>query len=370
MSEFKKRVFGCVIVKSVNSNYNADFSKQPRTLPNGTVYATDKALKYLIKFFIKQNYADKKIMYFKQLNSENVPLTLEESYIKLFESIPQMTIKKPKKGKSDKEEEKNVIDKLSMLSNILSCIDVRLFGATFAMKSKNENVNISVHGPVQICHGVNRYPENIIYSEQILSPFRNDKEEKAGSKGEEEKVAQASTLGSQFKLLEGHYVHHFSINPCNLKSHFENLKNNKKIDDKSEVLLSEDDIRIFKEAISKCVTYFDSSSKAGTENELLLWIELPENDKRIIPNLTEYININRNGDKVVIDLRKVDELLKSMGLTAECIYYNNNDNLSILKDKDKSSITLEFLSESIKCNDELKEKSEDKNSETKENTDK
>ena len=34
---FKNRVFGCVIVKSINSNYNSDFSHQPRTLPDGTV---------------------------------------------------------------------------------------------------------------------------------------------------------------------------------------------------------------------------------------------------------------------------------------------------------------------------------------------
>ncbi len=49
MTEFNKRVFGCVLVKSINSNYNADFSHQPRTLPNGVVYATDKALKFAIK---------------------------------------------------------------------------------------------------------------------------------------------------------------------------------------------------------------------------------------------------------------------------------------------------------------------------------
>ena len=47
--EFNNRVFGCVVVKSINSNYNADFSGQPRTLPDGTVYATDKALKYAIR---------------------------------------------------------------------------------------------------------------------------------------------------------------------------------------------------------------------------------------------------------------------------------------------------------------------------------
>ena len=49
---FKNRVFGCVVIKSVNSNYNADFSHQPRTLPDGSVYATDKALKYTVRNYI------------------------------------------------------------------------------------------------------------------------------------------------------------------------------------------------------------------------------------------------------------------------------------------------------------------------------
>ena len=52
---FKNRVFGCVVIKSVNSNYNADFSHQPRTLPDGSVYATDKALKYTVRNYIDKN---------------------------------------------------------------------------------------------------------------------------------------------------------------------------------------------------------------------------------------------------------------------------------------------------------------------------
>lgn len=47
--EFKNRVFGAVIIKSINSNFNADFTHHPRTLPDGVVYSTDKALKYAVK---------------------------------------------------------------------------------------------------------------------------------------------------------------------------------------------------------------------------------------------------------------------------------------------------------------------------------
>lgn len=61
---FKNRVFGCVVIKSVNSNYNADFSHQPRTLPDGSVYATDKALKYTVRNYIDKNYPEDKVFYF------------------------------------------------------------------------------------------------------------------------------------------------------------------------------------------------------------------------------------------------------------------------------------------------------------------
>lgn len=63
-TKFTKRAFGCAIIKSIDGNYNADFTKQPRTLLDGTVYATDKALKYTIRHFLHQNYSEDKIFWF------------------------------------------------------------------------------------------------------------------------------------------------------------------------------------------------------------------------------------------------------------------------------------------------------------------
>jgi len=59
-TKFKNRVFGAAIVKAINSNYNADFTGQPRTLPDGTVYATDKAFKYTIRNYVKDVFLVKK----------------------------------------------------------------------------------------------------------------------------------------------------------------------------------------------------------------------------------------------------------------------------------------------------------------------
>ena len=86
MTNFKNRVFGAAIVKAVNSNYNADFSGQPRTLPSGTVYATDKAFKYTIKNYLKDNYSGEYIFYFKRVDSEINALTLKDAY-KTYQEI-------------------------------------------------------------------------------------------------------------------------------------------------------------------------------------------------------------------------------------------------------------------------------------------
>ncbi|MBN2518931.1 MAG: type I CRISPR-associated protein Cas7 [Bacteroidales bacterium] len=277
MGKYNKRVFGSVIVKAINSNYNADFSGQPRTLPNGKVYATDKALKYAIKNYIKDIYTSEKVFYFKRLSNEFIPYSLEEAYEKMF------------------PENKETKDKKVVTKDILSCIDIRLFGATFAKKGKN-NIAISIHGPVQINHGVNIWKEDNIFTEQIMSPFRNPDE-----KSEEK---EATTLGRQSKLQEGHYVHHFSINP-------QNLQDITILAGAGTDELSDEDINKLKEAMRRGVTYYDSAAKAGSENEILVWTELVEGSKLVIPNFTSLIKIidEREDGKAVFDFKALTDVL-------------------------------------------------------------
>ncbi len=307
-TEFKNRVFGCVIVKSINSNYNADFTHQPRTLPNGIVYATDKALKYTIKYYLLKNYPGEKIFNFKRLTENMNPFDLAGAYKNMF-------------NEEVKDNEKDLI-----LRNLLSCLDIRLFGATFAPKGTGiDSKNISIHGTVQINHGVNRFPENSIYSEQIMSPFRNP-----GEEGSEEKTM--STLGTQSKLKEGHYIHHFSVNPKNMEEHFKRANSDK-------LILSIDDIKKLKEAMRRGVTYYDSASKSGTENELLLWIQLKDDSTTVMPNFTELIDVTRKDDKVEIDLNRLtQELSKYTDIETIEMYYNNSTT-DVLKQPDKITVS-------------------------------
>ena len=276
LTTFNQRVFGCAIIKSINSNYNADFTHQPRTLPDGTVYATDKALKYTVRHYLSRRYPEEKLFYFRSLSNQMQPRTLDETYTHHFGDLP--------KGKDE------VIRK-TVANKLLSCIDVRLFGGTFA--SKKGKANLSLHGPVQISHGINRFPEGVIYSEQIMSPFRNS--------GEKNKDSTMTTLGTQSKLSEGHYVHHFSINPHNLDE-LVRLSGGQ--------ALSKADVQKLKEALASGVSLYDSAAKAGTENELTLWIQLQAGSLLVLPSLVEKVEIRSEEDRRLIDLSKVSELLQ------------------------------------------------------------
>lgn len=416
--KFSNRVFGLVMVKSTVSNYNADFTKQPRTLPSGTIYATDKALKYTVKHLIKKYYEkiqldekgrnlierkNNRVMYFRTYDGDMKPRTLGETYKVMFGDLPKKqketknktintstdffvyyyndqevtgylneklkskdlkdyfksleesgterfgnqryfeNIFKGKKKKIDEIQnspdfeaanEENIdeyyfyydlagkftkidgevddirlvikelddlvtggFDKFEILKNLLKCIDVRLFGATFA-----DQTNISIHGPLQITHGIDRSGKNseLRFSEQIMSPFRNSNEKSVEN--------DATTLGTQFQLEEGHYVHQFSLNPSNLNTHNQNLKDDEK------VFIDTSDIEILKESLRKGVTDYDSASKKGSENELFLWIELREDSNLVLPNMQFLINVDleKKDGKSVVDLTNVVQLLESL----------------------------------------------------------
>jgi len=321
MTNFKNRVFGAAIIKAVNSNYNADFTGQPRTLPDGTVYATDKAFKYTIKNYIKDNYTgDNKneyIFYFKRHDEEINALTLEDAY-KVY-----------RKAFLKNDEEIDAKDKAKVALELLKCIDIRLFGATFAMKAKGGNIAVSIHGPVQINHGINIWHENNIYTEQIIAPFRNPREENIVGEEEERRTGQ-TTIGRQSKLKEGHYLHHFSVNPKNLEEIVE-------ISGADAKSLSVEDINILKEAMKRGATYYDSASKAGTENELLIWVQLQENSKIVLPNFSSLIKMKdkKEDGKVILDLTELSDILEQYEKDIESIEIFRNDTSVKIENKPK-----------------------------------
>ena len=129
-----KRVYGVLGISSIMANWNADFSGYPKSMSDGTVFGSDKALKYPMKKMWDNE--GKKVLYIKSMKfSEKdgslVPKSMKERYEEIFE------IKDLKEEKETKQ----------ILKNLMSAVDVKNFGATFA--ESVAKVNVSITGAVQ-----------------------------------------------------------------------------------------------------------------------------------------------------------------------------------------------------------------------------
>ena len=222
---------GLIIVKSENSLFNADFSGSPRQLPDkvGTIYATDKAIKYCIRSYMRDR-DEKKVFVFREKKEDGSSMNIDDKYESMFGSKP---------------DEKDTYGK-GVLKNLLTMRDVRLFGNLYA----GNKVNVSVTGPIQISYGVNKGKHNIKFDNQILSPWKNLKKDEA----------KQNTLGSETKSSCVHYVYDYFVNPNTLIG--------------EGAALLKDDIDVFKEACRKSVSETNSASKVGSFNELFLYIEM------------------------------------------------------------------------------------------------
>lgn len=289
----KKRVYGIIGIKSIMSNWNADFSGYPKSTSDGEVFGSDKALKYPMKKMWDDN--GEKVLYIKSYKIDDDskkkdevklrPRSLKERYEKIFEV-------------SDLATEK---DSRNVVKNLFLATDVKQFGATFA-EAKN---NISITGAVQINQGFNIYEGHSVEEQQILSPFRD------GTKDE----ADASTLGTKIVSSEAHYIYPFVVNP---KAY------NNYVDMEVTDGYTEEDYKKFKEAALISATAFNTNSKTGCENEISIFIETEED--LYIPNLAGFIEFRKENNKGIFTF-KFKDLLEALDqrINNVEIYYNPYD---------------------------------------------
>lgn len=298
-SNFTNRVYGCVIVKAINANYNADFNGLPRRLKSdGNFYATDKSFKWLIRNYIMKNYDAEKILFTKHYDDKQNTMKLKEAFEKLT-------------SYSTKDNMKDEI-----LPKLLDFIDVKLFGAAFTPEGTRDN-NISLHGVVQISHAMDIYKKGKVYTDEILAPF--------------------TAIGSMSKATEAHYIHNFSVNP-------KNLLNIAKEDKKDTKYLTHKDIAILKNAFNNAATFYDSHSKSGVENELSIYVTLNEDSELVLPSFSQFIDFKKgkDGEKNSFDLSRLISFLNKYDSQIESIEiycideltelkYNMPDNMEIIK---------------------------------------
>ncbi len=283
-----KRVYGVVGIKSRLANWNADFTGRPKTTSNGDVFGSDKAFKYPIKKMWEAN--GEKVLYVKSYKNEKSNLqarTLEERYEQIF-------------NQKVKEEK----DKAELLKKLFSAIDVKNFGATFAVGSNN----ISITGAVQVGQGLNKYDETSTEVIDILSPFTNEKNEDAKN----------TSIGKKIVSNEAHYFYPFSINPENYNIYTNEIENLEGY--------NEEDYQKFKEACLVAATAYNTNSKAGCENEFALFVECKENSKLYLANLDQYIEFEKGTEKDLINIEKLAEILNEDQIKDKIdrieIYYN------------------------------------------------
>lgn len=285
-----KRVYGVIGIKSIMSNWNADFSGYPKSISSGDIFGSDKALKYPMK----RGWVEKgeKVLYIKSLKTEEDkkegikvrPKSLKERYEQIF----------------DVEDLKKAKDTNKVLKNLFTAIDVKNFGATFA----EEGNNIGITGAVQIGQGFNKFKDISVEEQQILSPFRDGKE------GKED--ANSTTLGTKIVSDEAHYFYPFSINP---------LAYNGFIELGVTEGYTEEDYKKFKEAALVSATAFNTNSKIGCENEFAIFVETES--ELYLPDLAQYISFDKKDiDVITLGFEELLNDLEDRILGVE-IYYNN-----------------------------------------------
>ena len=283
-----KRIYGVIGIKSVMANWNADFEGNPKSISDGKVFGSDKALKYPMKKMWQSE--GEKVLYIKSLKEDEKdkklrPRSLKERYEYIF-------------GVEDlkKQKESNVV-----LKNLFDAIDVKNFGATFA----EEGNNIGITGAVQIAQGFNKYEDSQTEEQQILSPFRD------GTKDD----ADQSTLGTKIVSNEAHYVYHFAINPDAYADFVEMGVTDG---------YTEEDYQRFKEAALTSATSFNTNSKVGCENELAVFVETDKNT--YLPDLSQYVFFEKSENENEKDTIKLnfDGILNDIKdkIQAVEIYYN------------------------------------------------
>lgn len=278
-----RRVYGLIRVSSIMSNWNADFTGRPKSTSKGEIFGSDKALKYPMK--VKWDSEGEKVLYiksFKELKGNVSPRSLSERYEYIFN-------------------EKVSKDNNVVLKNLFSCLDVLNFGATFA----EEKSNFSITGAVQIGQGFNLYDDTRVEVQDILSPFRNSKNEDAGN----------SSLGTKITSDEAHYCYPFTVNPNNYRNYVE-------IIDGFEGYTN-DAYKKFKEASRICATAFATNSKFGCDNEYAIFVELNEASNKSLPILTPYVTFEKDNDTNFLNVTKLMAFLSEVEeIEAIEVYYN------------------------------------------------
>ena len=242
---------GLYLTETVMGNPNGDFvDNSPRNI-DGTIFTTDKCIKYNVRKYIHDTYEDlenkKNIVFFFPRLSKNAEKgdnkfqTRDDAYKTLFEND------------------------FNALKN--NSPDVRMFGGTFSFSNDNKQI----YGPIQISYGID-INDAQIKRLQIGAPFATES-------------GKQTTNGSESVVDDAIISYDITINPNNYPD-----------------LLLENDLMLFKRSLWLGTNLRKSTSKK-TDSKLLLLIKFNNestNDKVTAINIGELnklISISNKKDR-------------------------------------------------------------------------
>ncbi|MDY0388026.1 MAG: type I CRISPR-associated protein Cas7 [Methanolobus sp.] len=258
---------GLVVVNAKNASFNAGFDGLPRRLPDGRIFATDKALKYCIREYLSDN----ETVFVQRTKQAH---ETKDGVVQRYLTLKENYLQKCNKTSLPKSE-------IEVINDLKSFIDVRLFGVVFAVDK-----NISMTGPCQINYGVNRFENSSIYSSDILSPYRNQ--------NDKSKDSQQTTIGSESRADDVYYVYDVSLNMNSAQ--------------KQGIDISAEDIEKLKNALKYSVSGVTSTTMFGCETVSMIWFE--NKDNHIFNNLNSMVNVYESDGNVIVDYSKVHEIIK------------------------------------------------------------
>lgn len=302
------RVYGVVGIGCKMSMWNADMSLNARRTVDGLIFGSDKALKFAIKDLWDKE--GERVLAIKHRDDDYRLLNLKEIYETEFkENLP-----------SKKDKDGNV----KVLKNILQCIDIRNFGATFAVG----DVNLGLTGVCQVGQGLNKWENTMTEVIDIISPYVNSAKE-----------GNATSIGTKTIVNEAHYFYPVTINPSN----YDNL-----IGIADYEGYQEEDYEKLKKALLVCATALETNSKTGCENEFSLFIECKENSELYLANLDDYIDMYEDEKDKVIDVTRLQNLLKDKKEEIDTIeIYYNPHKLKLKYDLDSKLVLKDMFGNNI-----------------------
>lgn len=273
--------------KMTNPNGNPDDENRPRMdYETGTNLISDVRLKRFIRDYLQQ-YLGYEIFVGKQ---EGKTVTATD---RIKNVLGTKTI-----GTLDKEEISHLLDKL---------IDVRLFGATMPIKIEgSKGSSTTFTGPVQFNWGYSLNKTRIVDASGITSHFSSESSMEQG------------TMGRDFRVYYSLIAFHGIVSAMRA----------------SKTHMTQEDLKIFDEAIIKSIPLMATRSKIGQYPRLYLRVEYVDNstllgDLRYGLTLPEDNGNLRDIRDVRLDVSKLYQQLVENKEKIEKVYLWSSDQLQL-----------------------------------------